>query len=136
MYLEGKVYKDGKFWIAECESLDAMTQGRSKVEAIGMLKDWIQSALEDSEFDVEVVERAKSGNLAIAPTRAQPLIALMLQRTREKKGISVRELAKALGFKSHNSYAQYESGKSEPSVSQLDRFLKAIQPNGYRVKIG
>jgi DNA-binding XRE family transcriptional regulator len=137
MYLEGKVYRDGKFWIAECEALDAMTQGKSKKDAIEMLKDWICSALENPKFPVDVKERLKKGELVIFSENNPALIALVLQRTREKSGLSLREAAKSLGFKSHNAYAQYEQGRSEPSLSQLERFLSTMSPHrGVRVKIG
>ena len=42
MRFQGKVYKDGKFWLAEIPMLDAMTQGYTKKEACVMVKDLIE----------------------------------------------------------------------------------------------
>ena len=39
----GKVYKDGKFWLAEIPILDAMTQGHPRKEAYGMVKDLLET---------------------------------------------------------------------------------------------
>lgn len=123
MVFEAKVYKSGKFWISEAPVLDAMTQGTTKAEAIEMLKDWIRSAL-DQPVKVEIKE---SGNslLVSAPTTPQ-LTSLVLKRLRERMGLTVREAAKLLGFKSHNAYAQYERGTIEPKLSQLERILEEM----------
>jgi len=34
MRFSGKIYKDGKFWLAEIPILDLMTQGRTKPLAV------------------------------------------------------------------------------------------------------
>jgi hypothetical protein len=34
MRLSGRIWKDGKFWLAEVPMLDAMTQGHSEREAL------------------------------------------------------------------------------------------------------
>jgi predicted RNase H-like HicB family nuclease/DNA-binding XRE family transcriptional regulator len=136
MLLEGRVHKEGKFWISECEALDATTQGNSKQEAIRMLADWIQTAIDDSEFPVNI--KPVDADLEIRVEPSAKILALMLQRTRQKIGLTVREAAKALGFKSHNAYSQYENGQREPSISQLERFLEKLSPDGEElmVKIG
>ena len=43
MRFSGKVFKDGKFWLAEIPILDAMTQGHTKKEAFEMAVDMIKS---------------------------------------------------------------------------------------------
>jgi len=40
---QGKVYKDGKFWLAEIPILDAMTQGYTRKEAYIMVKDLLET---------------------------------------------------------------------------------------------
>lgn len=47
--ISGRVYKGGKFWVAKLPALDVMTQGRTKIEACGMVKDM----LEDEERRTE-----------------------------------------------------------------------------------
>jgi predicted RNase H-like HicB family nuclease len=41
MELEGKIWKSGKFWLVEVPSLDAMTQGKSRAEALFMIEDLV-----------------------------------------------------------------------------------------------
>lgn len=127
MQLQGKVYKSGKFWLAECPALDAMTQGKSKRDAINMLKDWIQSAAGRPQLAIDIAE-GQAGRISIETKELAPILALMLQRAREESGLSVRQVAAKLGLKSHTAYAQYERGKSEPSLSQLEKFLAVISP--------
>jgi len=135
MVFGGKVSKQGKFWIAESATLDAVTQGSTRAEAIEMLKDWIETAVPLKTLRVEIVD--VDGWLTIETNENAAVIAVVLQRERQKSGLTVRELARRLGMKSHNSYAQYETGKSEPSISQLERFLSAMSPEKkLRFKIG
>jgi predicted RNase H-like HicB family nuclease len=45
MEIEGKIWKSKNFWLVEVPSLDAMTQGRTKAEALEMIKDLINEML-------------------------------------------------------------------------------------------
>ena len=40
MRFEGKVFRDGRFWLAEIPLLEAMTQGRTRAEALAMIGAW------------------------------------------------------------------------------------------------
>lgn len=133
MVLEGRVFKDKSLWLSEIPALDAMTQGRSKKEAIEMVADWIRSIINDPNLEVSVIER--QGLLFVELPVTAPVIALLLQKNRERQGLSVREMAERLGFKSHNAYAQYERGKVEPSLSQLERFLNETE-RPFKIKVG
>jgi len=35
--IEGKIYQSGKFWLVEVSSLDAMTQGKNREDALFIL---------------------------------------------------------------------------------------------------
>lgn len=133
MILKAEIYKDGKFWLAEIPDLDAMTQGKSRADAEEMLKDWIRSSLNDQNSHV-IVHRRTSGDYVVITEDTPRMIALFLQRLRTKRGLTVREVAARLGFKAHNAYAQYEQGKSEPSISQLNKFVDAIWP-GHKLNL-
>lgn len=136
MILEARVFKNGKEWLAECPDLDALTQGKSKGQATAMLKDWVRSMLNDPQYKVGV-EAGDDGRLLLKIEPSAKFFALLLQRTREKHHMSVRAVAELLGFKSHNSYAQYERGKTEPSVSQFEKFLRvASRGKGVNLKFG
>ena len=41
MEMEGKIWKDGKFWLVEISALDAMTQGKTRKEALAMAEDLV-----------------------------------------------------------------------------------------------
>ena len=130
MIFEAKIWKDKKFWIAEVQSLYAVTQGRSKEDAKEMLKDWILCSLDNpKDLQIKIHEPVKSQFLVETIGNQAQIIALIFKQQRAQSGMSVRELAKKLEFKSANAYAQYERGKTEPSLSQIERILKAIDPS-------
>lgn len=54
MRLNGRVYKDGRFWLAEVPMLDAMTQGRTREEALAMVADLLESLVNSPGFAVQV----------------------------------------------------------------------------------
>ena len=62
MRFSGKIYKDGRFWLAEIPILDAMTQGHTQKEAIEMAADMVETMANKEGFRVEVA--LVSGNKA------------------------------------------------------------------------
>jgi predicted RNase H-like HicB family nuclease len=44
--LEGRVWKDGKFWLVEIPILGAMTQGKSRKDALRMIEDAVTGLIE------------------------------------------------------------------------------------------
>ena len=48
MELEGKVWKEGKLWLAEIPSLDLMTQGKSRNNALEMVLDAAMELMRDA----------------------------------------------------------------------------------------
>jgi hypothetical protein len=40
MRFQGRLRKDGQWWLAEVPVFDAMTQGHSRKEALAMITDW------------------------------------------------------------------------------------------------
>lgn len=54
MRLNGRVYKDGRFWLAEVPLLDAMTQGRTRKEALAMVTDLLETLADSPGFTVQV----------------------------------------------------------------------------------
>jgi DNA-binding XRE family transcriptional regulator len=136
MIFEGRLYKSGKYWIAEIPALDAMTQGTTQAEAITMIKDWLVTAVDRRGFKA-LVSNFKKEILYVETNENAAVMALLLQRQRQKNGLTVREAAKRLGLKSHNAYAQYERGKSEPSLSKLEEILAALSPSSsLRINFG
>ena len=107
---------------------DAMTQGRTRGEALDMVADWFATMVERSRFAVRVVNiRGSDFEIAAADTR--PIISLLLRRQRQKSGLSLKAVAERLGAKSRNAYARYEQGATAPTVEKLAELLKAIAPD-------
>lgn len=128
MRFQGKIYRNGKFWLAEIPILDAMTQGYTREEAYRMVKDLLETLVNRPDFSVEI-HRANRGNFEVSASDMRAMISLMLRRQREKSGLSRSEVAQRLGVKSRNAYARYEQGMSAPTLEKLDQLLKAVSPD-------
>jgi len=59
---------------------------------------------------------------------SRAMIRLLLQRQRQKSGLTLAQVAQRLGARSRNAYARYEQGVSVPTVAKLDELLRAIAP--------
>ena len=127
MRFYGKVYKDGKFWLAEVPILDAMTQGHTKKDAFTMVKDLLETLVNRPGFTV-TVHPGKHGEFEVSSNDPRGLISLLLRRQREKSGLSLSEAAERLGAKSRNAYARYEQGISMPGLEKLTELYRAVAP--------
>ncbi len=132
MRFEGQVWKDGKLWLIEVPALEAMTQGRTKKEALAMIKDLLETMADTPGFEVEVEPRPQD-RFEVGANDTKTLVALLLRRQREKQGLSLSEAAERLQQKSKNAYARYERGKTAPSIEKLEELLDAIAPNRHLV---
>ncbi|MDN3507952.1 MAG: hypothetical protein P0S94_03410 [Simkaniaceae bacterium] len=134
MEFEGKVWKSKKEWLVEVPSLDIMTQGGTKEEAIKAIQDAVIDLLEYYFGKKETVRANltvnlyKKGVIGITADDKRLLFALSLRRQREKSASTVRESAKRLGSEFPNSYAQYEKGKIRISLDQYEKLLTAANP--------
>lgn len=127
MRFQGKVYRDGKHWLAEVPVFDAMTQGRSRKEALEMIADWFVSMAGRQGFAVEVYP-AGPDEFEVGSKDPRTMISLLLRRQRHKSGLSLAQAATRLGVRSRNAYARYEQGASVPTVEKLDELLRAVAP--------
>lgn len=127
MRFSGKIYKDGKFWLAEIPILDLMTQGRTKKEAYEMVADMLETMVNKEEFKVKV-HKGKKDSFEVGSVEPKHMVSLLLQRKRETSGLSLAQVASRLGMKSRNTYARYEKGHSVPSVEKLNELLHAVCP--------
>jgi len=124
----GRVYKEGKWWLAEIPVLETLTQGRSRKEALEMLSDMMESMINIKGFKVEVLLGSQN-EFEVGSKDIKPLIRLLLQRKRQTSGLSLSEAAARLGASSRNAYARYEQGRSVPTIEKLDELLRAVSPN-------
>ena len=128
MRFSGKIYKDGRFWLAEIPILDVMTQGHTRKGALEMAADMVETMANKEGFRVEVA--LVSGNeFEVGSTDHNSLISLLLRRKRELSGLSLSQAAKRLGASSRNAYARYEQGRSNPTIDKLNELLYAVCPD-------
>jgi hypothetical protein len=125
MRFPGKLYKDGKLWLVEVPVFAAMTQGRTRKEALAMIVDWFVTMIDRPGFSVTVHE-GKQGNFEFSTSDTKAMVGLLLQRQRQLHGLSLAAAAERLGVKSRNAYARYEQGSSMPTVDKLDKLLQAV----------
>lgn len=128
MRFSGRIYKDGKFWLAEIPILDLMTQGRTKKEAYEMVADMLESLLNKKDFKVVVYKKSKE-SFEVGSKESKHMISLLLQRKREISGLSLSQVANLMDVSSRNTYARYEQGRSVPTVEKLHELLHAVCPN-------
>ena len=75
MTFSGNVYRDGRFWLAEIPALHAMTQGRTRKEALAMAANWLETMVNREGFRAEVCPR-KGGRFEISGNDTGAMIAL------------------------------------------------------------
>jgi predicted RNase H-like HicB family nuclease len=134
MELEGKIWKDGKFWLVEVPAIDVCTQGRTRKEALMMIEDAITELMteyfqanEIKDIKLEILDREKN-LIGIKASNNNLMLSFSLIRQRELSKSTVREVAERLGSKSPNAYAQYERGKMRITLDQYERLLQAANP--------
>jgi len=128
MRFEGRIKKDGGFWLVEIPAFDAVTQGRTKREALAMAGDLIETMADTKGFQVKVYRGSKE-IFEVGANRIDIFVALLLRRQRERHGLTLAEAAERLGQRSRNAYARYEQGRAMPTVEKLEQLLKAIAPD-------
>lgn len=135
--IEGKLWKNpsDNSWIISFPSLDSMTEGGTREEALQMGADLIFTYLEcyfeedmKEGFEVEVIEGEK-GRVAVIATDYKLLLSLFLIKQREISSMNLQQAAKQLGSRSRNAYKQYEKGRIDPSLGKLSHLLEAVNPN-------
>ena len=127
MRFPGRLRRDGRHWLAEVPVFAAMSQGRTRADALAMIADWFATMVDQPRFAVRVVNVHGSRFEIAADTR--PMISLLLRRQRQQSGLSLAAVAERLGARSRNAYARYEQGVTAPTVDKLAELLKAIAPD-------
>jgi len=129
MRFAGRLLRDGRWWLAEIPLLDALTQGRTRRQALEMVKDWIETAVNRGDVYATVHEKGRT-EFEVSGSDATSMVALLLRRRRAASGASLRDMASRLGATSRNAYARYERGEAAPTLEKLDALLKATSPGG------
>lgn len=132
MELEGKIWKSGKFWLVEVPSIDVMTQGTSRKNALHMIVDAVEGLIscyfpEEMDFKV-IIHDYKNSVISISSSNNSVMLAFSLRRLRQASKSTVREVSERLGSNSPNAYAKYEKGKTRVSLDQYEKLLHAVNP--------
>ncbi|MFW7382290.1 MAG: helix-turn-helix domain-containing protein [Oligoflexus sp.] len=130
MFLEGRIFKDGKSWAAEIPTLDFETQAKTQKEALTMIEDLCNVMFETDktgirDFSIELVDK-QNGIFKFSTPHIAELLPYILKRQRSLAAISQGELARRVGSKSHNSIAAYELGDRQPTVQKLAEILAGL----------
>ena len=133
MVIEGTLRRDHGFWLAEVPILDAMTQARTRKEALCMAGDLVET-LADAEGFKAVARSVGEDRIQITCSDTRVLVALILRRQRQCSGLSLAEVARRLKAKSRNGYARYEQGRSVPSVEKLTELLQAVSGRDFVIR--
>jgi predicted RNase H-like HicB family nuclease len=128
MMIEGRVWKDKKFWLAEIPLLDYLTQGHTRKEALEMAKDIVITGVEKDGFEVTLI-KGPENTFRLTSNDTNALLAHMLRRQRQKHGLTVREVSSRLHSASPNAFSVYERGKSAPTMIKLEELFHAIDPS-------
>lgn len=137
MELEGKVWKDpdSSWWLIEISFLDIMTQGKTRKEALEMIKDAVLELLKDSYEDLLdknfqlSVTLYENGIIGVGASDDKLLFALGLKRQRLRSGSTIRDVSDRLKSKSPNAYARYERAQAKPSFEKYAELLHAANPS-------
>jgi hypothetical protein len=125
MRLEGRLVRDGRWWLAEIPILDTMTQGRTRQEAFEMVKDLVETMIDRPDCQAHV-HPGREGSFEVSASDVPALVALLIRRARARSGRTLHEVARVLGSSSPNAYARYEQGRASPTVGKLAELLRAV----------
>jgi predicted RNase H-like HicB family nuclease len=125
MRFRGRLSREGKFWLAEVPVFSAMTQGRSRKEALAMVADWFQTMAGRPRLRLEI-QPIDATTFEVGSPDTATMVRLLLRRRRQLSGLSLAGAARRLGSKSRNAYARYEQGSSVPTIEKLDQLLRAV----------
>ena len=129
MWIEGNLEKSGKYWAVSIPALEVYTQGRTKKEAYFMVKDALEGLAEADGFDLDILVIPEgSGHFRAGSNDTKAFTAFVLRRWRQAHNLTLAEAAERLGAASKNAYARYEQGRSEPTISMMERLIRAISP--------
>lgn len=135
MLLVGRIFKEGKWWVADLPVIGVATQGKTRKEAEEMLADAVQEVVHRPGFTVQVARYGTGDEVSIAASDPAALAAYVLRYQREVNELSLADVAVRLGASSRNSYASYEQGRTEPTIGKLEQLLAAVAP-GLAIIVG
>ena len=97
MRFEGRIRKDGRLWLVEVPAFDAITQGRTKREALEMAEDLLETMADVEGFRVTATSTGRE-TFEIGANQLGVLLALLLRRQRERQGLTLAQAAFLAGL--------------------------------------
>jgi hypothetical protein len=131
MMLHGEISRDGQLYGVIVEALGAYGQGKTREAACRSLARFVQDMAAErgalGDFAVTVTD---DGEATVFVTSNDPprLLSLLLREQRTLHGLSLADVATRTGARSRNGYAQYELGKTEPTLTKLQALLDVVAP--------
>jgi predicted RNase H-like HicB family nuclease len=116
------------FYGVQIPDLGIFTQGKTIKGCYDMAKEAIELAL-----NCDIFIDGKNKEFYIWSDEPKKLIGRFLQNSRSEAGLSLAEVVEKLGYKSRNSYAQYEQGRTMPSAEKLSELIEAMNPSSFLV---
>lgn len=127
MMLIGRIFRDGPGWSAHCDAVGVYTQGPSQREASANLAEAIEMTADRKQMKITVT-KLQGDSVFVSANHPALLAAQVLRHQRELHGLTLADVAKKLGASSVNSYAAYEHGRREPSLSKYRELLAVVAP--------
>jgi transcriptional regulator with XRE-family HTH domain len=132
MILTGQIKKDGSHYVAILEPLGAYADGRTRAgahdELAAMILEIADHYAPNARWKVTVTDDGED-TLYVTSNDTSHMLALLLRRQRIQADMSLADVAKATGGKSRNGWAQYEQGRSQPSIDKLQAMLDVVAPD-------
>lgn len=129
--ITGEIMKEGAYFSAMLEQMGVYAQGKTRAAARQALASTLLAHASDvglaDGLSIEVTDDGEATLYVTSPNTPR-LIALLLRRQRDMRGMSLADATAAVGAKSRNGIAQYEQGRIDLSVSKFGELLGAVGP--------
>jgi len=131
MMLIGRIFKEGGGWSAHCEIVGVWTQGPTRKEAAENLAEAVELRVNRRGFKAKVTKLGAPGDEAVLIEPSEPalLAARVLRYQRERNQLSLADVERAMGVSNGSTYASYEQGQCEPSLTTFCELLAVVAPN-------
>ena len=131
MVITGFISKEGNDWSVIVELLSCFSAGATKHEAFTVLAAMVKDmASRDGkpidDFDVTVTD--DGATVYITSNDSARLTATLLRHQREFHQLSLADVAERLQLKSRSTYARYEQGTAEPTMTRMQELLAVVAP--------
>jgi transcriptional regulator with XRE-family HTH domain len=131
MVIPGEIEGEESLWGATVEAFGAYAVADSREAACESLATTV-AELGDfygiAGLEVTVTHDGEA-TLYLTANDSRRLLALLLRCQRSTNAMSLADATAELGAKSRNSYAQYEQGTIDPSITKLQELLDAVGPD-------